>query len=265
MRLTASFALASLFSLGSGNAQDIPCPPPGIDTVEDFDLERFVSARWYVHEQTVTENTPLENFYCSYAEYALKSEPSVPFGYTVDVTNYAQDSAGNEFGGPLCAALDDRGSGGSTDASKLVVAPCFVPQAAAGPYWVIFYDEVDGIAVVSGGNPDVVGADGACKTEDRMGDSGLWIFLRSADRDDGKIEGAKAFLASLNYDLTILNTVDQTNCIHDTIPPEEGDQCEDGAEELHFFWSTFTCDSLPWYGCWFWSHECQKTCHLCEE
>jgi|UniRef100_A0A7S4JVC8 hypothetical protein len=259
---TLSYNLAPLFLLGS--AQE--CPPPGIDTVDNFDLGQFIAARWYVHEQTVTVNTPIENLYCSYAEYAMRPQPSVPSGYTVDVTNYAQDSSGNEFvtgrspQPDLCA---DQEETGGTDASKLVVAPCFLPKEAAGPYWVVYYDEANGVAVVSGGSPDVNGASDTCKTMNAMGDSGLWIFLRSANREEDKIEGAKAFLRTWNYDLSILNLVDQTDCVYDDTPAE-GNTCEDGTDKLSFFWSTYTCDALPWFGCWLWAEECPKTCHVCE-
>lgn len=259
------------------------CPPPGLETVENFNLDTFISARWYVHEQTVTQRTPLENFYCSYVELTLKAFGPMrwPFGYTMDVTNYARDAAGNEFvsdtdGTPLCAARQEQyeyGSdgaavlqvGGPTDGSKLVVAPCVLPQRDASPYWVLLHDEEAGIAVVSGGPPDVDGVDGTCKTEDMFRDAGLWIFLRTEKRDVGKIDGARDFLAALNFDLTVLNSVDHTGCGggDDDIDADEVDQCRDGTDELTLPWATYTCATLPSFGCYYWSTKCRKTCNLC--
>ena len=34
---------------------------------------------------------------------------------------------------------------------KLEVAPCFLPTALAGPYWVLDYSEEEGYALISGG------------------------------------------------------------------------------------------------------------------
>eukprot|EP00567_Pseudictyota_dubia_P017400 CAMPEP_0197447694 /NCGR_PEP_ID=MMETSP1175-20131217/14320_1 /TAXON_ID=1003142 /ORGANISM="Triceratium dubium, Strain CCMP147" /LENGTH=58 /DNA_ID=CAMNT_0042979139 /DNA_START=18 /DNA_END=191 /DNA_ORIENTATION=+ len=58
MKLTVSVAVASLCYFGTsddmfGRAQEASCPPPGLDTVGAFEIESFISARWYVHEQTV--------------------------------------------------------------------------------------------------------------------------------------------------------------------------------------------------------------------
>ena len=36
---------------------------------------------------------------------------------------------------------------------KLEVAPCFLPTALAGPYWVLDYSEEEGYALISGGGP----------------------------------------------------------------------------------------------------------------
>lgn len=36
---------------------------------------------------------------------------------------------------------------------KLEVAPCFLPTALAGPYWVLDYSEEEGYALISGGEP----------------------------------------------------------------------------------------------------------------
>jgi len=145
-----------------------------------------------------------ERFYCVHADYAIRSEKTF-WGYDVDVKNHAEDKQGNVYGGPLCAV------GQSDDPAKLKVAPCFLPQALAGPYWVLAYDEDEGYALVSGGQPTIDTGNG-CKTGDGTNDSGLWIFLRSRDRDDDLIEKVRRIAKEQGFDLTVLLDVDQKNC-----------------------------------------------------
>merc|ERR1711865_696780 len=83
--------------------------------------------------------------------------------------------------GGLCADFD------KDMPSQLGVAPCFLPQWFAGPYWIVSYREgaKDGYALVSGGQPENViegetdcgagGAEPCCKTGDGVNNSGLWF------------------------------------------------------------------------------------------
>jgi hypothetical protein len=109
---------------------------------------------------------PLDQNYCTRAQYTIRDSPTFPWGYTVDVNNFAQDALGNDYGGPLCAFQENESS------AKLAVAPCFLPKFAAGPYWIIAYDEAEGYALVSGGQPTIPGENGGCKTG--TGTQQLW-------------------------------------------------------------------------------------------
>uniref|UniRef100_A0A7S4NK35 Uncharacterized protein n=1 Tax=Odontella aurita TaxID=265563 RepID=A0A7S4NK35_9STRA len=84
----------------------------------------------------------------------------------------------------------------------------------SGPYWVLAYNEEKGYALVSGGQPEVRTKNGLCTVGEGVNDSGLWIFLRSMERDDALIEEARSIAKKFEIDLSILNDVDQTNCKH---------------------------------------------------
>ena len=65
------------------------------------------------------------------------------------------------------------------------MGPCFLPRIASvtvGPYWVLEYNETEGYALVSGGQPSTPTA-GGCVGGTGVNDSGLWIFTRAQQRD----------------------------------------------------------------------------------
>lgn len=199
-----SAALQGDANLNSMNPQDAPCP--AVTTAPDFDLAGFVSKRWYVHQQAPTQYVPIEKNFCVYAEYEILKKKTLPWRYGVGVHNYAENAKGDQFGGALCAAAAD-----PDDSAKLKVAPCFLPQAVAGPYWVLAYDEGKGYALVSGGQPTFRTPKG-CTTGDGVNDSGLWIFLRSRKRDDKLIKEVQKIAKNMDIDVSVMNDVDQTNC-----------------------------------------------------
>lgn len=85
------------------------------------------------------------------------------------MNNKAKYQNGASVGGDLCAYQ----TGASP--SKLAVAPCFLPKLAAGPYWVVAYDEREGYALISGGQPTVVGANGKCRSGTGINNSGRYF------------------------------------------------------------------------------------------
>merc|ERR1711963_169321 len=76
------------------------------------------------------------------------------------------------FGGDICAQVPN-----DNEPAALRVAPCFLPTFLGGPYWVLDYNEQEGYALISGGQPTIE-TDQGCKTGDGTNDSGLWIFTR---------------------------------------------------------------------------------------
>jgi len=183
------------------------CDP--VTTVPDFDLFQYTRARWFVHQLAPTRYVPIEKNYCAYAEYSIREDATFPWGYTVDVNNYVEDKEGNSYGGELCAYEAD-----PTDKAKLGVAPCFLPKWLSGPYWVLAYDEKEGYALISGGQPTVATKDG-CRASDVGLESGLWVFLRTRKRNNLKIEKVRRIAKDMGLDVNILNDVDQTNCEED--------------------------------------------------
>ena len=96
--------------------------------------------------------------------------------------------------------------------SKLKVAPCFLPKIFSGDYWVVAYDEGEGYALVSGGQPTKQGQNGLCTTGTGTNGSGLWIFTRKQERDEALVTKVRSIATDKGFDISVLNDVDQTNC-----------------------------------------------------
>jgi len=196
--------LATLIMSFIGYTRADECTP--VQTAPEFNLQSYVNGRWYVHQQAETMYLPKERFYCVHADYNIRDEKTF-WGYTVDVMNYAEDEEGKSYGGDLCAINDKSG-----DPAKLNVAPCFLPTSFAGPYWVLAYDESEGYALIVGGQPTQVTSDGLCIPSEGVNESGLWIFLRSQERNETLINKVRDIATSQKIDVSILLDVDQTNC-----------------------------------------------------
>jgi len=223
---------------------------PIVETVEDFDIEQYASQPWYVHQQAETSYSPIEQNFCVRAEYTLKESPTF-WGYTVGVNNQAKNENGKTYGGNLCAYQTDEAD------SKLAVAPCWLPKRAAGPYWIVAYNETEGYALISGGQPTIPAnpenITEGCTTGDGRNNSGLWIFSRSQVRSEALVTKVRSIAERAGFDLSVLNDVNQIDC----------DVCEDSNEEL--------CDRVDetrgWrraYKCWKHGDECPDTCDKCE-
>lgn len=186
-----------------------------VSTVEPFDLKKFVSKPWYAHQQQRTFYLPESNNYCVSAAYRFRDQPTFPFGYTVDVFNYSENVDGTVADAQLCATVK---RGESEKASKLSVALCFLPQVLSGDYWVVLYDEKDGYALISTGQPTRPSPDdssGGCRGD------GLWIFLRSSKRDSKTIDKVRKKAKEIGFDLSVLNDVEQGSfCSYPKFPPE---------------------------------------------
>ncbi|KAL7569219.1 hypothetical protein ACA910_016775 [Epithemia clementina (nom. ined.)] len=176
---------------------------------DNFDLNAYISAPWYIQEQAVVEYLPLEKFFCVRARYSKIvgwfGEKTF-WGYTILVNNEAQDSAGKRFGGELCAFQKGE------EPAKLAVAPCLVPTWYAGDYWVVAYKEgPDGYALVSGGQPTLPTGNG-CRTGDGINQSGLWVFTRAKERNEMVIDNVRQIALHKGFDITVLEKVHHENC-----------------------------------------------------
>lgn len=194
--------------LSSVDASLPTCPPAGFSTATDFELDSFISSRWYIQQQMATTFLPASENSCVYAEYKLFERTSF-WGYNVGVHNHAEEVAPphkvHDSGSVLCAKIVDAAAG------KLAVAPCFVPSVAAGPYWVIDYSEREGYALISGGAP-MESAPGGCRTGVGVNHAGVWIFTRKQKRNETLIQKVRTIAEHKGFDLSVLNDVDQTAC-----------------------------------------------------
>eukprot|EP00547_Thalassionema_nitzschioides_P000140 CAMPEP_0194212590 /NCGR_PEP_ID=MMETSP0156-20130528/12646_1 /TAXON_ID=33649 /ORGANISM="Thalassionema nitzschioides, Strain L26-B" /LENGTH=262 /DNA_ID=CAMNT_0038940457 /DNA_START=54 /DNA_END=840 /DNA_ORIENTATION=+ len=208
MRKQTCIALPLLALVFTASQASEECPI--VDGVADFDIDEYAAKPWYSHQQAENSYSPLEDNFCVRAQYTVR-ESSTFFGYTVNVANEAQNSIGAEREGNLCAYQTDAAK------SKLAVAPCFLPKFFAGPYWVVVYNEEEGYALISGGQPTIPSYDGddfiGCKTGTGINNSGLWIFSRSQTRNETLISTVRDIAVEKGFDVTVLNDVDQAAAV----------------------------------------------------
>jgi apolipoprotein D and lipocalin family protein len=178
---------------------------------EPFDVESYISERWYVQYQQEIQYLPKEQNFCVYAEYTARRR-SWWSRYELDVRNYSQKedgtpvNSGDAFFSKLCAYTPNKSS-----PSKLAVAPCWLPTFTAGPYWVVDYNEQEGWAIISGGQPTIK-TDNGCVTGDGTNDSGFWFFTREINPANEIIEQMEAIAEDKGFDISVLNKVDHSNC-----------------------------------------------------
>jgi len=194
---------------------------PSVTTVgsDHFNLTEWVRKTWYIQEQQVVDYQPLSSFFCVAATYNVEGK-SVPLfkGTVVTVYNYGnKDTVNgalqNANNMTLCArALNAK------DASKLAVAPCFLPNLLAGPYWVIGVGEDEGTqgeyswAVVIGGEPSVQWPDGCTTKEQGTNGAGLWLFTRNPVATEHQLDKMHSLLKSKGIATSRLHSVAQAGC-----------------------------------------------------
>ncbi len=138
------------------------------------------------------------------------------FFSAVSVYNYANKDKpngvpeGSVNGTILCARVPD-----SNNPAKLLVAPCFLPNLFAGPYWVLMAgpssDNYEW-AIVSGGQPTVQYPDGCTTSESGTNNAGLWLFSRTPVANPIDLQKMKSVLKDLGFTLSRLHEVPQQSC-----------------------------------------------------
>lgn len=196
----------------------LKCPPEGFSSIQDFDLDSFMSVRWFIQQQMETKDIPASWNHCVQAEYKMRKKPGV-WNYKVAVYQHAEEADGtvhdtlvpgsrNSY---LCAKIKNAKRG------QLVAAPCKLPPIVSGPYWVLAYSKEEGYALVSGGPPTVAAA-GGCRTGRGIVRAGLWIFTRQQQRNATLVKEVRQIAAHKGLDLSVLNDVNQTHCTKPIIP-----------------------------------------------
>lgn len=213
-RGTRSFLQCKCNPGSEGACCDQCALPKPIETVE-IDLEKFIKATWYIHKQQENGYQKADSLFCVAATYGAESR-SVPLNFegrqVVAVDNYSNKERvnGPVMGGPLCARVDE-GPG------KLSVAPCFLPNAFGGPYWIMEVGEDENgeysWAVIIGGEPKDFGSDDKCTTsETNVNNSGLWLFTRSQEYNQDHIDEMLKVLEKQGVSATKLKDVVQEGC-----------------------------------------------------
>jgi len=193
------------------------CAGANFTTLGKLDLTEFTRKTWYIQEQQIVGYQPLESLYCVAATYDLAGA-SVPFfsGTVATVYNYANQGAVN---GPLqnannftlCARANN-----DDDSSKLSVAPCFLPNLFAGPYWVIGVGTAaDGTyewAVIIGGEPTEQYDDGCTTKESGTNGAGLWLFSRTSVAPKAQLDAMHQVLIEQGIARSRLHPVAQEGC-----------------------------------------------------
>lgn len=202
-------------------------PLAGLNTTE------FIRASWYVQQQQVNGYQNETDLNCVLATYTSDHNwCPLCSGTIIGVHNY-QNVGGININpeGPqvsLCARQPD-----SKTTGELLVAPCFLPNLAAGPYWVIAVgQDTNGHytwAVVSGGSPTQQYDDGCTTKETGVNGSGLWIFTREPTGNSIYLASARQQLVDLGYTLQRLKDVTQAGCKYD------GALIKDGSSDREFF------------------------------
>ena len=193
---------------------------PIVRPVENLNLEKWVEKTWYVAQQQINGYQKQEDLYCVLATYDINATQHVPFfkGTVVSVHNYENK---NQVNGPveqtdknipsgLCARAKN-----SSYPSELLVAPCFLPNFAGGPYWVIAFNKTYEWGVIAGGTPTVQYNDGCSTKETGVNGSGLWIFVRDPTNSEMAVSEARIALKKLGYSLSRLLDVKQDGCKYD--------------------------------------------------
>ena len=102
--------------------------------------------------------------------------------------------------------------------SKLLVAPCNLPNVFSGQYWIIGYGPESPPyrwLVVSGGQPRNHYKDGCTTQINATNNAGLWIFSRNPIMNEDDLVEAKTLLKHKGYTLSQLMTVEQKGCIYE--------------------------------------------------
>ena len=203
------------FLLLSSTAND-QCPK--VNTMNNFNITEYVKSKWYIQKQQITSYLPLRENYCVTAKYELSDKKIIGYnGIVLNVYNYANldmvnGKNANKHNQVLCARIPN-----INISSKLLVAPCFLPNYFGGDYWVIAagpHSNNYEWALVSGGQPTVHYDDGCTTKTTGSNGAGLWYFTRNQIVNNSIIEKLDKIAQYNGYTLSQLHNVNQTNCLY---------------------------------------------------
>lgn len=189
---------------------------PQVETQPNLNLTEYQRATWYIQEQQVNGYQPLTSLYCVAATYNQSGQEHVPLfrGEVISVYNYCNRGQVN---GPspsnrthLCARVAN-----ATCKSRLLVAPCPLPNLLGGSYWVLRagpHSYNYRWAIVIGGPPRVQYPDGCTTPEEGVNGAGLWLFHRQPVAPKKDVREMRSYLASQGIAVSRLQPVVQQGC-----------------------------------------------------
>jgi len=192
------------------------CPPPGFDSVGNFNISDYISAPWYVQMQSEVSYLPVERFFCVRANYT-ETTPGMFSQAQAEliVDNYAREGStsgpeSDEF--PLRASIVDL-----NQPSKLLVGPPFLPVFLRGPYWVVAISEQPyEWAIVSGGPPTKQGADGCLTPGTGLNPNGngegVFLLTREPLAPNSTVDMLVNQAEALGFDTSVLLPVVHEGC-----------------------------------------------------
>lgn len=189
-----------------------------VDTVENFNLTEYIKDRWFIQKQQETFYLPKEYNYCVSAYYRPSHKKILFYdGEVIDVFNYAEKNKVNgekvnKNNFTLCARIPNHDI-----TSKLLVAPCFLPNFFGGDYWVIAAgpksDNYEW-AIISGGQPDVQLKDGCTTKTKGVNSAGFWYFTRNQYVSEKLLNFMDKKAKEKGFSTSLLNKVEQKGCLY---------------------------------------------------
>lgn len=217
----------------TSKAEDSVCPPEGFDALKEFDFDSYISARWYIQKQIPVAYQTLDQFYCITADYTKDTNfcPLCNRDPRVDIDNRARQGSvdGRPLGGP---SRFFRGivRQPKKDPAKVTVsafAAAFLPNPN---YWIVaagtYADVLNNVtssnsanydwAIVTGGSPTKVGANGKCLPDPGELDFlGMWMFARDPVPAAGVVDAIERVADQMGLDTSAWLPVAQEGCVYD--------------------------------------------------
>lgn len=206
------------------------CPPKGFDSVPNLDVNRYISAPWYVQAQEPNVYQPESTLFCVRALYQRRGTSDGAFL----VQNYSNKEKVNgevmssqtmpgtkNMRGIL--AFPVKTGNAATRASKLKVGPTFLEpfykaglESIFGDYWVVAIDPAYQWAVVAGGAPTRSTPNGCSGGlpilyQVQTNGVGLWFFSRKMVDPEGAAKMAEV-AKGLGFDVSRVKPVTQAGC-----------------------------------------------------
>jgi len=193
--------------------------------IADLNFTEYIRATWFIQKQQVTGYQKASDLFCVTATYNDEGKRTLGGLGEKAISVYNYQNTGRVNGTPggaitgkggiiLCARQPDK-----SVPSKLLVAPCFLPDFLAGDYWVVAVGMADNgyehkWAIISGGQPTEKYPDGCTTKKTGTNGSGFWFFTRDKVPSVGTMQEMEAAAKKLGFTTSQLIDVPQDGCTY---------------------------------------------------